>query len=236
MRHTSSIYRIRITRASRIFLLPVVALLACGAAMAQTPNYKLGRPPTAVELHSWDNLVGPNGEQLPIGSGTAVEGAPIFTVKCAMCHGLDGRGGVPIPDGLGFKYPALVGGVGSLNTPKPVFTIGSRMAYATTIFDYIQRAMPKWPFPRNLTPDNVYALTAFLLYENGIIKETDTMNKATLAEVQMPNRHGFYPDPPQSEPNDKDGSWLPLWEHGPDWKPVTKPGAKWYGPPVPAPQ
>jgi mono/diheme cytochrome c family protein len=203
--------------------------------MAQTPNYKLGRPATAQELHAWDNLVGPKGEQLPIGSGTAVQGAPIFTVKCAMCHGIDGNGGVPIPNGMGFQYPALVGGVGSLNTPKPVFTIGSRMAYATTIFDYIQRAMPKWPFPRNLTPDNVYALTAFLLYKNGIIKETDTMNKATLVEVQMPNRHGFYPDPPQSEPNDKDGSWLPLWEHGPDWKPVTKPGEKWYGPPVPAP-
>lgn len=234
MRHTSSICRISITRVSRNFLLPVVALLACGAAMAQTPDYKVGRPPTAEELRTWDNLVGAKGKELPIGSGSAVEGAPVFAAKCAMCHGQDGQGGVPTE--FGFTYPRLVGGVGSLNTPKPVFTPGSRMPYATTIFDYIQRAMPVWPMPRNLTPDNVYALTAFILYKNGIIKETDSMNKATLVEVQMPNRHGFYPDPPQAEPNDKDGTWLPLWEHGPDWKPTTKPGDKWYGPPVPAPK
>ncbi|MBZ5697518.1 MAG: cytochrome c [Acidobacteriia bacterium] len=236
MRLTSSIYRIRITRPRSNFLLPVVALLACGAAMAQSPTYKVGRPPTAEELHTWDNLVGAKGKELPIGSGSAVEGAPVFAAKCAMCHGKDGQGGVPVPEGFGFTYARLVGGVGSLNTPKPIFTVGSRMPYATTLFDYIQRAMPVWPMPRDLTPDNVYALTAFLLYKNGIIKETDVMNKASLVEVQMPNRHGFYPDPPQSEPNDKDGTWLPLWEHGPEWKPTTKPGAKWYGPPVAAPR
>jgi cytochrome c len=84
------------------------------------------------------------------------------------------------------------------------------MAYATTIWDFINRAMPPWPMPRNLSPDNVYALTAFLLYKNGIIKETDAMNKNSLVEVQMPNRHGFYPDPPQSMP-DKDGFWTPQW-------------------------
>jgi mono/diheme cytochrome c family protein len=234
MRSTTSWCRIRITLFKPSFVLLVMVLLACGAAMAQTPTYKVGRPPTAEELRTWDNLVGPKGKELPIGSGTAREGAPIFAAKCAMCHGQNGEGGVPTE--FGFTYPRLVGGVGSLNTPKPVFTPGSRMAYATTIFDYIQRAMPVWPMPRNLTPNNVYALTAFILYENGIIKETDTMNKATLVEVQMPNRHGFYPDPPQSEPNDKDGTWLPLWEHGPEWKPVTKPGEKWYGPPVAAPQ
>ena len=76
--------------------------------------------------------------------------------------------------------------------------------------------------PRDLTPDNVYALTAFILYKNGIIKETDAINKATLVEVQMPNCHGFYPDPPESKPDDKDGTWLPLWEHGPQWKPAAK--------------
>ncbi len=234
MRLTSSICLIRITRASRNFLLPVVALLACGTAMAQIPGYNVGRPPTAEELKTWDNLVGAKGKELPIGSGSAVEGAKVFAQKCMMCHGKDGKGGVEIE--FGFTYPKLVGGVGSLNTPKPVFTVGSRMPYPTTLFDYIQRAMPAWPMPRDLTSDNVYALTAFILYQNGIIKETDTMNKATLVEVTMPNRHGFYPDPPQAEPNDKDGTWLPLWEHGPDWKPTTKPGDKWYGPPVPAPK
>jgi mono/diheme cytochrome c family protein len=234
MRSTTSCCRMSITRSKFAFLLPVMVLLACGAAMAQSPAYKVGRPPTAEELRTWNNLVGPKGEELPIGSGSAVEGAPIFASKCAMCHGQDGKGGVPME--FGASYPRLVGGVGSLNTPKPVFTPGSRMPYATTLFDYIQRAMPVWPLPRDLKPDNVYALTAFILYKNGIIKETDAMNKATLVEVQMPNRHGFYPDPPQSESNDKDGTWLPLWEHGPDWKPTTKPGEKWYGPPMAAPK
>ena len=233
MRLTSSYCRIRIILSRSNFLLPVLILAGWSAALAQSPTYKVGRPPTPEELRTWDNLVGPKGLELPAGSGTAVQGAPIFAAKCSFCHGKDGQGGVSTE--FGFTYPRLVGGVGSLNTPNPVFTPGSRMPYATTIFDYIQRAMPVWPLPRDLTADNVYALTAFILYRNGIIKEADTMNKATLVEVQMPNRHGFYPDPPQSEPNDKDGSWLPLWEQGPDFT-APKPGTKYYGPPVPAPR
>ncbi len=185
------------------FLLPVMALLACGVAVAQSPTYNVGRPPTEAELRTWDNLVGSKGKELPLGSGSAKEGAPIFAAKCSFCHGQNGEGVFP--------YPRLVGGVGSLNTPNPVFTVGSRMPYATTIWDFINRAMPVWPLPRDLTPDNVYALTAFILYKNGIIKETDAMNKDSLVEVQMPNRHGFYPDPPHSTP-EKDGFWTPRWE------------------------
>jgi len=193
-------------------LLIVAAMLASGVAMAQSPTYKVGRAPTAEELRTWDNLVGPKGKELPIGNGTAVEGAKIYGEKCSFCHGKNG-------EGVGM-YPKLVGGVGSLNTPKPIFSVGSRPAFATTIWDFINRAMPVWPLPRDLTPNDVYALTAFILYKNGIIKETDAMNKATLVEVQMPNRHGFYPDPPESKPDDADHTWLPLWEHGPDWKPA----------------
>jgi cytochrome c len=134
-----------------------------------------------------------------------------------MCHGKDGQGGVPIE--FGFTYSRLVGGVGTLNTPNGIKTVGSYMPYATTIWDYINRAMPPFPLEKNLTPDNVYAAVAFLLYKNGIIKETDVMDKNSLLEVQMPNRHGFYPDPPQSVP-DKNGYWLPRWEL------ATKPAAK----------
>jgi mono/diheme cytochrome c family protein len=221
MRCTTPYCRIRIFRSKSNFLLPVMALLACGAAMAQSPSptYKVGRSPTAEELRTWDNLVGAKGKELPIGSGSAVEGAPIFAAKCAVCHGKDGQGGVPTE--FGFTYPRLVGGVGTLNTPNAIKTSGSWFPYATTLFDYIQRAMPVWPMPRDLTSDDVYALTAFILYKNGIIKETDAMNKATLAEVQMPNRHGFYPDPPQSAP-DKDRGWLPYWNQAPGWKPAAK--------------
>jgi cytochrome c len=191
-----------------------MTLLACGAAMAQSPTYKVGRTPTEAELHPSDAVVGPQGKELPPGRGSAQEGAPIYAAQCAVCHGKNGEGIFP--------YSRLVGGVGTLNTPAPILTVGSKMPYATTLWDYINRAMPAWPLEKNLTPDDVYALTAFLLSANGIIKETDVMNKNTLVEVKMPNRHGFYPDPPQDKPDDKDGTWLPLWEHAPGWKPAAK--------------
>jgi cytochrome c len=202
------------TNYRRKFLLPVMALVACGTALAQTPTYKVGRPPTAEELRTWDNLVGPDGKELPIGKGTAKEGAVLFAAKCAMCHGQDGVGQWP--------YARLTGGVGTLSGPQPIKTPASNMAYSTTLFDFIQRAMPAWPMPRKLTSDNVYALTAFILAKSGIIKETDVMDKNSLMEVQMPNRHGFYPDPPQYKPDDKDGTWLPIWEHAPGAKAATK--------------
>jgi cytochrome c len=183
--------------------------------LAQSPTYKVGRPPTEDELHRGNNIVGSDGRELPPGKGTAKEGAALFAAKCAFCHGQNGEGMFP--------NPRLVGGVGTLNTPHPIKTVGSNMPYATTIWDFINRAMPPWPYEkgaspdRSLTPDNVYALTAFLLYKNGIIRETDVMDKNSLVEIQMPNRHGFYPDPPQSAP-DKDHSWQPYWDQ-------VKPGA-----------
>lgn len=192
------------------FLLPVMVLLACGAARAQLPTYNVGRPATEAELHPSDGVVGSDGKELPPGGGSAKEGAPLFAAKCAICHGRNGEGIYP--------WPRLVGGIGSLNTPNPVLTVGSYTPYPTTIWDYIQRAMPPFPMEKNLTPDNIYALTAFLVFKNGIIKETDAMNKNSLVEVQMPNRHGFYPDPPQATP-DKDRSWMPYWNQA---KPAAK--------------
>ncbi|MBZ5698507.1 MAG: cytochrome c [Acidobacteriia bacterium] len=192
------------------FLLPVMVLLACGTAMAQLPIYNVGRAPTEAELHPSDGVVGSDGKELPPGRGTAKEGETIYAAKCAACHGKNGEGIYP--------WPRLVGGIGTLNTPIPVQTVGSYSPYATTIWDYIQRAMPPFPLEKNLTPDNIYALTALLLYWNGIIKEIDVMDKNSLPEVQMPNRHGFYPDPPQSTPN-KDGTWQPYWNQA---KPAAK--------------
>jgi hypothetical protein len=206
------------------FLLPVMALLVCGIAMAQSPTYKVGRPPTEEELRRGNNIVGSDGKELPAGKGTAKEGATLYAAKCGVCHGKNGEGMFP--------NPRLVGGVGTLNTPAPIKTVGSNMPYATTLWDFINRAMPPWPFEQNpspdraLSPDNVYALTAFLLYKNGIIKEADVMDKNSLVEVQMPNRHGFYPDPPQSTP-DKDHSWQPYWDQiKPETTPAAKPAVK----------
>jgi mono/diheme cytochrome c family protein len=191
------------------FLLPVMALLVCSAAMAQSPTYKLGRTPTQAELREWDQVVGSDGNELPPGSGTAAQGAAIYAVKCAFCHGQNGEGVYP--------FKALVGGRGTLNTPTPKETVGSYWPYATTLWDFINRAMPRYA-ERSLTPDQVYAVTAFVLYKNDIVKENDVLDRKTLLEVQMPNRNGFYPVPPQSVP-DKDRSWFPHWNQA---KPAAK--------------
>lgn len=191
------------------FLLPVMVLLACSAAWAQSPTYKLGRMPTEAELREWDQVVGSDGKELPAGSGSAVEGAKLYAAKCAVCHGKNGEGVPP--------FHALVGGRGTLDTPTPKETVGSYWPFATTLWDFINRAMPRYA-SRTLSPDEVYALTAFVLYKNDIVKETDVLDKKSLVEVQMPNHNGFYPVPPQSEP-DKDRSWFPYWNQA---KPATK--------------
>jgi cytochrome c len=195
------------------FLFPLVALLACGSAMAQSPTYKVGRPPTEAEVRAMDHTVGSDGKELPAGSGTALEGAKIYAAKCSMCHGKNGEGIYP--------YNRLVGGVDSLSTSDPIITPGSYWPHATTIWDFINRAMPEGA-AGTLKPEEIYALTAFILFRNGIIKETDVMDKKSLVEVQMPNLHGFFPDPPQSAP-DKERGWLPYWNQV---KPAAKPAAK----------
>jgi len=181
------------------FFLPVIALLACGAAVAQSPTYKVGRPPTAEDLRDWDRVVGSDGRELPPGSGTAVEGAKVYAAKCAFCHG---RTGVEGP------FPKLVGGVGSVNTAKPELTAGSFWPYATSVWDYINRSMPR-DAEGSLKPNEVYSVTAFILNRNGIIKETDVVDNKTILEIQMPNRDGFYPAVPESSA--KNSNWKPHW-------------------------
>jgi cytochrome c len=166
-------------------LVCLAALMVGGAAWAQAPNYKnVGRAPTPDEIRAWDTAVGPAGKELPPGSGTAKEGAGIFAEKCVVCHGPAGEGSQ--------MAPRLVGGKGTLTTPQPVLTVGSYWAFATTIFDFIYKAMPRGQ-EGSLKPDQAYALTAFLLYKNDIIKETDTIDAKTLPAIKMPNRDGFIP-------------------------------------------
>ena len=157
-------------------LVPVMALATCIGALAQSPTYHQGRTPRAEEIRAWDISIAPAGKELPPGSGTAKEGAKIYAQRCAQCHGPNGEGGPAIPaatlPGLGMGPAAflpLVGGKGTLTTPNPVITIGSYWPFATTIWDYINRAMP----PKkegSLSADEVYALTAVLLYWNAIIQ------------------------------------------------------------------
>ena len=162
----------------------VLIVLFTGLAMAQSPKYKVGRSATAGDIAQRDHFVSPDGKGLPAGKGTAAEGKSVYERRCATCHGAEGQGK---------EEAALVGGKGTLITPKPLKTVGSYWPYSTTLFDYINRAMP-FDNPGLLTHDHVYAVSALILYWNGIIGEHDVMDASTLPKVRMPNRDGFIPD------------------------------------------
>jgi mono/diheme cytochrome c family protein len=147
----------------------------------------LGVTATAAQIESADVSIGPDGAGLPPGSGTPAQGEAIFNTKCIACHG---------PQGAGIVNDQLVGGQGTLTSTTPVKTIGSYWPYATTVFDYVRRAMP-YPTPHTLSDPEVYALTAYLLSLNGVIAKDAVMDAKTLPQVKMPNRGNFilsYPD------------------------------------------
>ena len=167
----------------------VLALAGCaGPAVPGTPN--LGRVATAGEVAGWDVSIPPDGAGLPPGHGTSAAGATVFEQKCQTCHG---------DKGAGQPNDRLVGGHGTLASKTPVRTIGSYWPYATTVFDYVRRAMP-YTQSHSLSDDEVYAVTAYLLHLNGIIGAADVMDAQTLPKVKMPNRDNFilaYPARPK---------------------------------------
>jgi mono/diheme cytochrome c family protein len=156
-------------------------LFLCYAAQAENVGPKLGRPAPEDLIKSWNIDVFPDGEGLPEGSGNAVKGKQVYETYCRSCHGVEGSGG---------SADELAGARHSLTDNPPDKTIGTYWPYATTIFDFTRRAMPLNALG-SLSHDQLYAVTAYLLYLNGIIKETDIMNAKTLSEVKMPNREGF---------------------------------------------
>jgi mono/diheme cytochrome c family protein len=173
-------------RSKRIAFLGLAAIMAaCTSAttpqrsIRESPN--LGRPATPNEIAGWDISIAPDGGGLPPGSGAAAAGAGVYAAKCQSCHG---------DKGAGRPNDRLVGGQGTLASATPVRTLGSYWPYATTVFDYIRRSMP-YQAPLSLTDDEVYAVTAYLLHENGIIGERDVMDARTLPQVRMPNRDNF---------------------------------------------
>ena len=167
------------------FAAPILVLAGCVVAAAQAPDYKnVGRSPTPQEIKAMDIAVGTDGKELPPGSGTAKTGAVLFAQKCAACHGENLEGST--------LAPALTGGAGTLTSMHPKMTTGSYWPFATTIFDYIRRAMPRFQ-EGSLTNDNVYSLTAFILFRDEIIKEEDVIDAKTLPKIKMPNRDGFIP-------------------------------------------
>lgn len=161
-------------------LLVGVAAAACASPRpVQSPQ--LGRPATAAQVAGWDISIPPDGSGLPPGAGGSARGAQVYAEKCQPCHG---------DKGAGQPNDRLVGGHGTLSGATPVKTVGSYWPYATTVFDYVRRAMP-YAQPRSLSDDEVYAVTAYLLHLNGIIGERDEMNARTLPAVRMPNRDNF---------------------------------------------
>jgi cytochrome c len=154
-------------------------------ALAQSPTYGVGRAPKPEELKAIDIDVTPDGKGLPHGSGTAAAGKEIYPRRCETCHGPSGKEG---------PQDVLAGGRGSLTTSRPQKTVGSYWPYATTLWDYINRAMP-FDHPSTMTPDEVYAATAYVLFLNGIVGEHDMLNETTLPRIKMPNRDGFTSDP-----------------------------------------
>ena len=155
-----------------------IALSASASVLAPGPTYRLGTTPSAEEIKARDTAVSPRGTELPPGSGTVEQGRAVYTQKCQACHG---------PNGTGTR---LHRGLIPLGNSKPVKIQGSLVPYATTVWDFINRAMPSTR-PGSLTPDEVYAATAFVLYLNDVIKETDSLDATTLPRVRMPNRDNF---------------------------------------------
>lgn len=171
---------IRVALTAAILIVTVVDV-----SPAETP--RLGKPIDEAAIANWDISILPDGTGLPKGSGTPAQGAPIFAEKCAACHGDNGKGGVA----NAVVEERKIEGISASQK-----TIKNFWPYATTIFDFIRRAMP-FTMPRSLSDDEVYALTAYILAENKLIGVNDAMNAETLPKVKMPNRDNFiirFPD------------------------------------------
>ena len=167
-------------------ILPLIFLMVPVIAQAQSPTYGLGRSPNKEEITALDIGISPSGKELPSGKGTAQEGAKVYSQKCAACHGATGSEG---------QAPALVATKKDSSLPRGQGrgrVIITYSPFATTIWDYINRAMPLKQ-GGTLKADEVYAVMAFLLYKNGVIAETDVLDQTTLPKVKMPNREGFTP-------------------------------------------
>jgi cytochrome c len=190
----------RIARSAAFAIIAVSALGWSARALAersdQSSPFGVGRTPTPAELSAIDIEVLPDGRGLPAGSSTAAAGKDVYTRRCVTCHGQTGVEG---------PQDVLVGGRGSLASVsggRPLKTVGSYWPYATSLWDYVRRAMP-FDHPGTLTTDEIYGATAYLLFLNGIVSEQDVLNESTLPNVKMPNRDGFVADPRPDVPAGK---------------------------------
>ena len=172
----------------------LVLALAVGPAMAD--DNRLGRLASPGEVASWDIDVRPDGLGLPAGRGSVTDGEEIFAAKCAACHG-DFAEGVD-------RWPVLSGGFETLSSHDPVKTIGSYWPYLSTVWDYVNRSMP-FGDAQSLEPDEVYALTAFILYANDLVDDGFVLSKENFTDIHMPNENGFIDDARPDTPTLADG-------------------------------
>jgi len=163
----------------------LTAALAAMPVSGEVGGYGIGKPATPAEIAGWDIDIRPDGVGLPPGSGSVEDGEMLYEEKCASCHGSFG-------EGVG-RYPKLAGGEGTLTDDRPDRTVGSYWPYASTLWDYIHRAMP-FPQPQSLSDDEVYAITAYVLNLNDIVDDDFVLTQDNLASIEMPNRDGFYFD------------------------------------------
>jgi hypothetical protein len=187
-------------RCSLNLLVPALIILAAPAAGLAQSRYNVGTPLSQDQIRSFDFMIGPDGNALPPGHGTAKEGAEIFAKRCAVCHGQNGQGGIVRSLVIGSPGHPHQGPFADTEKDGP-----SYYPFPTIAWDYINRAMPASK-PGSLTHDEVYALVAFLYYRNGIIGENDVLDAKTLPKVEMPNRNGFVPAVPVYPP-EKKPSW-----------------------------
>jgi cytochrome c len=173
----------------RALVLAFVFAACSGGAKDASQQYAIGRAATPDEIKVWDIDANPSGSGLPAGSGTYARGAEVFAKNCASCHGPRGEGVTPVPKLIGADPRDF----GFGDDPRLTKTIGNYWPYATTLYDYINRAMP-FATPGVLPPSDVYSVVAYLLAENGIIKQTDVMDATTLPKVKMPAHDRFVVD------------------------------------------
>ncbi len=161
------------------------ALAAMAASPVLAEKLGLGRPALPEEIDAWDVAVLPDGQGLRKGSGDVLTGEQVFSQACASCHG-------DFAEGID-SWPVLAGGIGTLTDRRPVKTIGSYWPYLSTVWDYVHRSMP-FGAAQTLSVDETYAITAFLLYSNGIVEEDFVLSDENFTEIVLPNAGGFYPD------------------------------------------
>lgn len=186
---------------SKCLEIALIAGLTVGmtASLSTAEEYGLGREALPAEIEAWDVAIMPDGRGLPEGSGDVWAGDEAFGTYCASCHG-------DFAEGVG-NWPGLAGGRGTLDRADPVKTVGSYWPHLSTVWDYVNRSMP-YGYAQSLTTDEVYAITAYILYSNNIVDDDFTLSHENFAEVEMPNADGFIVD-------DRSETEYPDWRREP---------------------